>query len=120
PAADARSGGSGAAAPAGVAASQIRRQVAALAPGGEDRVERRQEEDGRRRVTAERLLEREIRRLAPELACPQRLQAAAWPPGVGPRRETLDGVDDHVEIDEAAGHVGGDRGRGRPQRVGEL
>ena len=55
---------------AGDAGIEVGQAIPAVAPRLPDRVERRQEEDRRRRVATQRLLERQIRRLVAERARP--------------------------------------------------
>src|SRR5205823_13764575 len=55
-------------APAGDPGLEVRQAVAPVTEGAEDVVERREEIDDRSGVAAQRLLQEEVRRLAPELA----------------------------------------------------
>src|SRR5262245_58828617 len=87
-------------APADEPGLEVGEAGAAVAPRGEQRIERREEEDRRRGVTAERLLQRQVRRLTPELSGRERLQRVVIRPvSIGAWRDTVHGVDDQKQVD---------------------
>ena len=100
---------------------EIGEPVAAVAEGLEERVQVGQEEHGRARHAAQRLLETEIGRALADIAAPDLLQRVGLGAvGVGARLDPVDGVRVHVEIHEARRDVGGPAPRGVPERGGEL
>src|SRR4029450_14147250 len=79
------------------------------------------EEQRRRRVAAERLLEAEVRGLVPEVSGGEELERVRRRAiDVRSGRNVIHGVDDQIEVDQSRRHVGLETARRGPQGGPEL
>jgi len=100
---------------------EVGQAIPAIAIRLEKRVEIGEEEDGRARHAAERLLETEIGRLLTEVTPLQELEGMRGGAiGVGAGLDSLHRVNGQIEIHQSRGHVRPPATGGVPERRGKL